>query len=261
MQRQQPLPAPAYRSGTPSTGGAMLTPATLSEAGMSPEAAAFVVELLGKLTPSEETAAQQARFRGMQEQFGAYLRYADLNTVLWAAATLLRPESYLEIGVRRGRSAAVVGTVAPDCALYGFDLWQEAYFADPTLGPDFARDELRRAGHRGPVELVSGNSAETVPAFMRDHPDLYFDIVTIDGAKAFDIVAGDYANTLPRVKVGGVVVTDDLAYAPQLGRIWNELVGRSGRFIMAPFSGAGGVSAAIRFADEPWQSTLRSVAD
>jgi predicted O-methyltransferase YrrM len=261
MQRQQPLPEPAYRPGAPSTDGATLTPATLAQAGAAPEAVAFVIELLGKLTPSEETEAQQARYQGLREQFGAYLRYADLNTVLWAAATLLRPKSYLEIGVRRGRSAAVVGAVTPDCAIYGFDLWQEVYFADPNLGPDFVRDELRRAGHRGPVELVSGSSAETVPAYLREHPDLYFDIVTIDGAKAFEIVASDYASTLPRVKVGGVVVTDDLAYAPQLGRIWHELVGRSGRFIAAPFSGAGGVSAAIRFADEPWQSTLRNVAD
>ncbi|MEX1253747.1 MAG: class I SAM-dependent methyltransferase [Dehalococcoidia bacterium] len=228
---------------------------------MSPEAVAFVSDLVGKLTPSEETAALQAFYRGLQEQFGAYLRYADLNTVLWGAATLIKPKSYLEIGVRRGRSAAVVAALRPDCAIHGFDLWQEVYFADPNLGPDFVRDELRRAGHRGAVELVSGSSAETVPAFLREHPDLYFDIVTIDGAKAFDIVASDYANTLPRVKVGGIVITDDLAYAPALGRIWHELVGRSGRFIAAPFSGAGGVSAAIRFADEPWQSTLRSVAD
>jgi hypothetical protein len=148
-----------------------------------------------------------------------------------------------------------------DCAIYGFDLWQEVYFADPNLGPDFVRDELRRVGHRGAVELVSGSSAETVPSFLRDHPDLYFDLVTIDGAKAFEIVASDYANALPRLKIGGVIVTDDLAFAPALGRIWHELVGRSGRFIAAQFSGAGGVSAAIRFAGEPWQSTLRSVAD
>ena len=87
MQRQRPLPEPAYRAGTPPTGGATLTPATLSEAGMSPEAVAFVIELLAKLTPSEETAAQQAFYRGLREQFGAYLRYADLNTVLWGATS------------------------------------------------------------------------------------------------------------------------------------------------------------------------------
>jgi predicted O-methyltransferase YrrM len=261
MQQRKSLPEPSYRRGTPSINGATPTPATLVEAGASPQAVAFVGDLLANLTPSEETASQQVFYRGLQEQFGSFLRYADLNTVLWGAATILRPSNYLEIGVRRGRSAAVVGAVAPGCSIYGFDLWQEVYFADPNLGPDFVRDELRRAGHRGTVELVSGNSAETLPAFMREHTDAYFDIVTIDGAKAFDIVASDYANALGRVKVGGIVVTDDIAYAPALGRIWHELVGRSGRFIMAQFSGAGGVSAAIRFADEPWQSTLRTVAD
>ncbi len=261
FERRRPLPRPAYRPGTPSTGGPTPTPATLAEAATSPEAVAGVVQLLGKLTPSEETGAQQLFYGKLQEQFGRYLRYADLNTVLWASATLVRPTSYLEIGVRRGRSAAVVGSLWPDCAIYGFDLWQEVYFADPNLGPDFVRDELRRVGHRGAVELVSGSSAETLPSFLRDRPDLYFDIVTIDGAKAFDIVASDYASALPRVKVGGAVVTDDLAYAPDLGRIWNELVGRSGRFITCPLATAGGVSAAIRFADEPWRSTLRAVAD
>ena len=74
MQRQRALPAPAYRRGTPSTEGATLTPATLSEAAMSPEAVAFVVELLGKLTPSEETAAQQAHYQALQEQFGIAVR-------------------------------------------------------------------------------------------------------------------------------------------------------------------------------------------
>ena len=60
---------------------------TLREAATSPDAVAFAIELLGKLTPSQETAAQQKFYRGAQEQFGKYLRYADLTTVLWAAAT------------------------------------------------------------------------------------------------------------------------------------------------------------------------------
>jgi predicted O-methyltransferase YrrM len=259
--RRRPLPAPAFRPGTPRIDAPQIpNPMTLREAATSPDAVAFAIELLGKLTPSKETGAQQQFYREAQEQFGRYLRYADLTTVLWAAATLIRPRSYLEIGVRNGRSSAVVGAVSPDCAIYGFDLWQPGYFADPTQGPDFVRDELRRVGHRGPLELVSGDSMETVPAFLREHPELFFDLVTIDGAKYVAVVASDIGGTLPRLKVGGIIVTDDIAFAPPLLRVWRELIGGSGRFIACELTGAGAVTAAVRFSDEPWGATLRNVA-
>ena len=45
--------------------------------------------------------------------------------VLHAAARLVRPRRYLEIGVFRGRSLAVVASQALECELYCFDLWIE----------------------------------------------------------------------------------------------------------------------------------------
>src|SRR5262245_59676171 len=53
--------------------------------------------------------------------------YIDQLAVLHAAATVLRPQSYLEIGVFRGRSMSVVASIAPECTMYGFDMWIENY--------------------------------------------------------------------------------------------------------------------------------------
>lgn len=271
-QRVCPIPLPRYRPGTPRVGGAEpkgmfelpdpLTVAptflTLAEAAASPEAAGFVADLIDRLSPDEESAAFQRFYRGAQARFGKYWRYIDLYTVLWAAATLMRPRSYLEIGVRRGRSTAVVGGLRPECAIYGFDLWASEYAGTPNPGPDFVRDELTAAGHQGPVELISGDSKEAVPAFLREHPELYFDLITIDGDKSLRGFASDFANALPRLKVGGIILTDDLPYAPILmTRVWRKFIMRDGRYVGWTFSGGGGVVAAIRISDEPWFAAMQ----
>ena len=97
--------------------------------------------------------------------------------------------------------------VRPQCAIYGFDLWVPDYAGGPNPGPEFVQEELARVGHEGDLVLESGDSRTTLPAFLERHPDLYFDVITIDGDKSVPVVASDYANALPRLKIGGVVVT------------------------------------------------------
>ncbi len=254
----RPFRLPRYIRGTPRIGGddpldPFLPPGaeTIGAATTSPEAIDAVLAVTEQLTPSNELTSQLAYYLWSRERFGRSWRHADLTTALWATATLIKPDSYLEIGLRRGRSAAVVASVRPRCAIYGFDLWIPDYAGLENPGPDFVRDELGRAGHTGEVTLVSGDSRETVPAFLREHPDLYFDVITIDGAKSVPMVAGDFANTLPRLKVGGALVYDDLPFFPTLRRVWNRVVRRDPRFVTWEFSGARtGVAVAVRVADE-----------
>lgn len=258
------LPLPQYTPGTPkiTTGGSpdvFLPPnaATIGAAATSREAAESVAAVLGKLTENDEVAHVQTFYRLAEERFGAHWRSADILTVLWAATTLLRPSSYLEIGVLRGRSSSVVGATRPECAIYGFDLWISDYYAAPNEGADFARKELRAAGHTGSVELVSGDSRETVPAFLRRHPDLYFDLITVDGDHSLTGAAIDLANVLPRLKVGGIVVFDDICVAPHLRRLWDRVIKRDPRYNSWEFTEGGfGVAAGIRMADEPVLSSL-----
>jgi predicted O-methyltransferase YrrM len=257
-ERARPLPRPRYRPGTPRIGGddpwdPFLPPGaeTLGAAATAPEAVDAVLAVVEKLTPSPEITSQQVYYAWSRQQYGRCWRHADLTTALWAAATLIRPNSYLEIGPRRGRSAAVVASVRPQCAFYGFDLWVPDYAGLENPGPDFVRDELRAVGHTGLVTLVSGDSSQTVPAFLRAHADLHFDLITIDGSKAVPVVAADFANTLPRLKVGGAVLYDDLPFFPELRRVWDAMVGRDGRFVCWEFAGARtGVAVAVRVGDE-----------
>jgi hypothetical protein len=182
-------------------------------------------------------------------RYGPYWRYADLLTALWAATTLVPPTNYLEIGVNRGRSVALVGALRPGCAIYGFDAWIQDYASTVNPGPDFVLGELARVGHAGDVVLVSGKSRTTLPTFLREHPDLFFEIVTVDGDKSVAAFARDVAHALPRLKVGGVLVVDDLMPAPALRRVWRKVVEQDARFATWEFADAGyGVAMAVRAA-------------
>lgn len=214
---------------------------------MSEEAASVVLGVLERLTPSDENAASEYFYHASRSKFGRHWRYADILTTLSASATMMRPSAYLEIGVFRGRSAAVVGAAAPTCSIYGFDLWLPDYVGSPNPGPDFVRGELSAVGHSGSVVMVSGDSRRTLPAFLKEHPDLYFDLIAVDGDKSVLGVAGDLANALPRLKIGGVVVFDDLPVLPVLRRVWEKVIERDSRFVNWEFAdGRFGVAAAIR---------------
>jgi predicted O-methyltransferase YrrM len=252
---------PSYIPGTPKIGAesgdvCRLNGETLAAAAASREAISFVADLLARLTPSEDIVGLQALYRSAQDRFGGYWRYVDILTVLWAAATLIQPKSYLEIGVRRGRSTAVVAAACPDCAIYGFDLWVPEYFGAPNPGPDLVRSELAAVGHRGSLVLVTGDSHETVPAFLRQHPDLYFDLITIDGDKSLVGSATDFANALPRLSVGAIVLCDDLPWFPALRRVWDRVICSDSRYVRCDFAGYGEVAAAIRISDEPWLAAM-----
>lgn len=267
--RFRPIPVPQYGLGTPQIGGQFdpgliqsVNLQTIREAAMSEEAHAFLTDLLQRLTPERDISAQRAYYELSQAQFGKHWQYADLAHVLWAASTLIRPASYLEIGVMRGRSAAIVAGASPDCAISGFDLWVEDYAGVPNPGPDFVRNELRAMGHRASLTLVSGDSGTTVAQYLRDHPDLYFDIILVDGGKSVLGVATDYANVLPRLKVGGIVMTDDLALYPKLRRVWREYIQRDSRFMAHEIFDVGySVALAIRVSDEPLFKVMAEAPD
>jgi predicted O-methyltransferase YrrM len=254
FEQLRPLPRPRYLPNTPNTGGDHIlepffppTISTIAEGALSSEAADYVLDLVRKLSKTEETVGQEIYYLWAQGKFGKHWRHADITTVLCAAAMAVRPKTYLEIGVRRGRSAAVVGALTPECAIYGFDLWLEGYANAPNPGPDFVRNELRALGHSGETTFISGDSKVTVPAFLKAHPDLFFDIITVDGDHSVAGASRDMANVLPRLKIGGVIVFDDVCSAPMLMRLWRWFVKDDDRFRGWEFTDTGaGIGAAVR---------------
>ena len=81
------------------------------------------------------------------------------------------------------------------------------------------------------------------------NPDLYFDLVTVDGDHTAEGAAQDLREVLPRVSVGGALVFDDIAHRkhPHLVEVWKSVVESDPRFASYRFSELGyGIGFAIR---------------
>jgi predicted O-methyltransferase YrrM len=182
-------------------------------------------------------------------RFGADWRFADIATTLVALGELVKPARYLEIGVFHGRSISMIAATSPQCELFGFDMWIPDYAGLANPGPDLVLEQLRRVGHTGPVRLISGDSHETVPRFLAEHPDLYFDVITVDGDHTARGAAQDLKDVMPRLKLGGFLVFDDIMHPETryLWRVWSQVVATDPGFVTWDFREMGnGVALAMK---------------
>lgn len=204
----------------------VLSPSSLARHAASPRVLRKVIETVRRLE-HDEYSSYVASFceRGL-DLVGASLGYMDLLTVLYAVAEVGQPQNYLEIGVRRGRSAAMVVAACPKVDVFGFDKWEEEYAGSENPGGAFVRDELKRIGHEGAANFIDGDSHETVRAFFRETPALMFDLITVDGDHSHDGALADLNDVIGSLRVGGVLVFDDVAnpYCPDLKAVWEGFI-------------------------------------
>lgn len=184
-----------------------------------------VLDVFDALEPDVYLEKSKVRLReAMRDDDG----YWDLCCALASFAELGKPRRYLEIGVRRGRSACVVASAQPDIELFLFDMWAGDYAGVPNPGPEFVRDQLRKVDHRGPSCFVSGRSQQSIPEFFKGPgKDLTFDLITVDGDHRDDGALTDLENVLPRLAVGGVLVFDDICHPGYTGlaETWRRWTG------------------------------------
>lgn len=186
--------------------------------------------------------------KGLQS-FGKHWKYADINTVLYGISRLLPIESYLEIGVRRGRSMSMIASQHPNCYIAGFDMWIENYAGMDNPGPDFVKKQLQEIGYTGKLEFFNGDSKKTVPDYFIRNPDQYFDLITVDGDHSAFGAKTDLDNTLKHLKIGGILVFDDIcSYEhPYLAQVWNRCVAGHKQYAAWEFTELGlGVAFAIK---------------
>lgn len=181
--------------------------------------------------------------------YGANWRYADICTVLYALSAAIQAESYLEIGVRRGRSMAMVAARRPQARIVGFDMWLDNYAGMENPGPRFVVDELKKVGFQGSLELVSGDSHKTVPEYFEQHPEAWFDLITVDGDHTELGARADLLQVIQRLKVGGVLVFDDISHPSHkyLAQVWRKTIKSRDNFLTFEFTDLGyGVAFAVR---------------
>lgn len=229
-------------------GGVVVGAGTIGARALDEDMRAQVLEVVDRLETDDYIDYVHRFAAAGVAEAGKHWRYADLTTVVAAACQLLKPERYLEIGVRTGRSLAVAAHFAPTCSLLGVDLWESDYAGIPNPGPALVERQLTsvRAGAR--AELLSGDSHELLPRLFRDRPDLTFDVVTVDGDHSDRGARRDLDDVLPSVRIGGCVAFDDIAHPshPGLAAVWRDVTSDA-RWSTWEFDDVGyGVAVAVR---------------
>jgi glycosyltransferase involved in cell wall biosynthesis/predicted O-methyltransferase YrrM len=226
-----------------------LGPSTILDLARQSDTLKLVQKILMQLEPDQFIKDTLDYYALGQEKYGDHWLYADQLTILYAAAQLVEIKNYLEIGVFRGRSISVVASVANTANIFGFDLWVDQYAGLSNPGPDYVINQLSRVGFKGQTTFLSGDSRITIPQFFNKNPDLMFDLVTVDGDHSIEGARFDLENVLPRVRVGGVIVFDDICHPMhlRLKEVWKEIVGANPDFATAIYTEVGhGVAVAVR---------------
>lgn len=224
-------------------------PSTFIEDCTSSETVSAVADIISKLEMDEYVRFNLEYYRTGLARFGSKWKYADINTVLYGISKNIRVESYLEIGVRRGRSMAIVASLHPEARITGFDLWLTNYAGIENPGPEFVTAELKKVGYKNDLQLITGNSRNTVPEFFRKNRDAYFDLITVDGDHSKRGAVIDLKNVIPRLKIGGFLIFDDIINPAHsvLKDVWEKQVIKRNRFRTWSFEELGyGIAFAIK---------------
>jgi predicted O-methyltransferase YrrM len=113
-------------------------------------------------------------------------------------------KNVLEIGFNSGHSADTFLSSNPNIKLVSFDIGTER---NVILGKTYV-DRKHSFRHC----LIIGDSTKTVPEFVKEHPDLKFDLIFIDGGHTYDIATKDIMNCKELAHADTIVAMDDVVH-------------------------------------------------
>lgn len=110
-----------------------------------------------------------------------------------------------EVGFNAGHSLLLMIENNPDAEYVIFDLCNHQY-SIPCL------EYIAKQYPTTKIEFIIGDSKVSMSKYMRDNPNLKFDLIHVDGGHDLENVINDYNNSYLLIEKGGVILFDDYDY-------------------------------------------------
>lgn len=186
------------------------------EEACSPVCAARCIEIMRQFPPG-------AYIDSIVKNLANYV--PDIRSLLFHLTETYKPKRYLEIGVRRGYSMAMVAMVSPKTSIVGVDMWVAGYGGEKNASPGMVEDALKAMGCENEIKFLNGNSHIILPQYFIDNPKEFFDLILVDADHTEAGALEDLQTCLPHLASGGFLVFDDL-HDPELQRAWQGIQGQ-----------------------------------
>lgn len=116
-------------------------------------------------------------------------------------------KTMFEIGINGGHSSFLALISNEELVVHANDLAQHYSDFYPNIYVPAACEALQEL-FPGRFKYIFGDCVEAVPAYIKNNPELQFDIVHIDGNK--DVYTTDFYNLKPALTKDATVIFDDL---------------------------------------------------
>jgi len=135
---------------------------------------------------------------------------SDLPSIIYQIAKKIKPKRYLEIGVLKGRSMALVLKASPQTEACGIDIWGS--HADYNMNPREVKASMKAIGIDNLPIFLTGSSYDVLPVLWKDKsiPE-FFNLILVDGDHDRAAATKDLNLCLKHMTDDGILIFHDIA--------------------------------------------------
>jgi len=198
----------------------IITPGTLLNYARSDSAWSALLGSLDLIENDDIDDWRRRFYKLGRDRMGSNWDYVDNVVLANAFALAAKPETVLEIGVRRGFLTASIASIVKTAELVLVDPWESEYAGRPNPGPELVKKQLKNVGFTGNLRIYQGYSIDQLPRVFREDAGKTYDMIIVDGDHTVPGANADLEYVFNKVSLGGLLIFDDVAH-PDFLELWD----------------------------------------